>query len=302
MNSWLRHHFQSLQQALTRFAEAPLASLANIVVVGVVLALPLGSYSLLSNLQFYAGSVPTEPQISIFLSTSPGRADVAALETRLRNAEGVRSVRFVPRDVALTSLKRLPGLNDVIASLRENPLPDAFVVTLTSSDADTAARLEVQFRGLPGVGTVQVDSAWVRRIESLLRIARSAVLMLALLLGFALVAVTFNTIRLQVLTQHEEIEVSKLVGATDAYVRRPFFYQGAALGVAGGIAALCIVQAAMLVFNTDLARLGPVFGILPVLRLLSFQDSLAFLSFAGILGWLGTYLAVSRHLLISEPR
>ena len=302
MNSWLRHHFQSLQQALTRFAEAPLASLANIVVVGVVLALPLGSYSLLSNLQFYAGSVPTEPQISIFLSTSPGRADVAALETRLRNAEGVRSVRFVPRDVALTSLKRLPGLNEVIASLRENPLPDAFVVTLTSSDADTAARLEVQFRGLPGVGTVQVDSAWVRRIESLLRIARSAVLMLALLLGFALVAVTFNTIRLQVLTQHEEIEVSKLVGATDAYVRRPFFDQGAALGVAGGIAALCIVQAAMLVFNTDLARLGPVFGILPVLRLLSFQDSLAFLSFAGILGWLGTYLAVSRHLLISEPR
>lgn len=300
--NWLRHHYQSLQQARARFAEAPMAALANIVVVGVVLALPLGAYSLLSNLQLYAGSLPTEPQISIFLSTAPGRADAAALETRLRGAEGVRSVRFVPRDAALASLKRLPGLSDVIASLRENPLPDAFVVTLTSSDADTAARLEAQFRGLPGVGTVQVDSAWVRRIESLLRIARSAVLMLALLLGFALVAVTFNTIRLQVLTQREEIEVSKLVGATDAFVRRPFFYQGTGLGVAGGVAALCIVQGAMLLFNSDLARLGPVFGTLPVLRPLSLQDSLAFLLFAGILGWLGTYLSVSRHLLLSTPR
>jgi len=296
MITWLRHHWQSLQYALGRFAETPFASCANIVVVGVVLALPLGAYALLSNLQLHAGSLPTEPQISIFLSTAPGRADVASLEARLRNAEGVRSVRFVPKDTALASLRRLPGLSDVIASLRENPLPDAFVVTLTSSDADVSVRLETQFRGLPGVGTVQVDSEWVRRIESLMRIARSAVLMLSLLLGLALVAVTFNTIRLQVLTQREEIEVSKLVGATDAFVRRPFFYQGVALGVAGGAIALCIVQGAMLVFKADLALLGPIFGILPVLRLLALPDSLSFLLFAGILGWLGTYLSVSRHL------
>jgi len=302
MSAWLRHHLQSLQQTLARFGGAPFASLANIVVVGVVLALPLGAYSLLSNLQLYAGSLPTEPQMSIFLSPTTARADVSALEARLRSAPGVQAVRFVPRDSALASLKRVPGLEDVIASLRENPLPDAFVLTLNSSDADISARLETQFRALPGISTVQVDSAWVRRIDSLLKIARTAVLLLAVLLGFALIAVTFNTIRLQILTQREEIEVSKLVGATDSYVRRPFFYQGVLLGIGGGIAALCIVQGAVMLFNADLARLGPVFGVLPVLRLLSLQDALAFLVFSGVLGWLGTYLSVSRHLLTIQPR
>lgn len=302
MTAWLRHHLQSLQQTLARFGSAPFASLANIVVVGVVLALPLGAYSLLANLQLYAGSLPTEPQMSLFLSAASARTDMPALEARLRGAPGVQSVRFVPREAALASLKRVPGLADVIASLRENPLPDAFVVTLSSADAEASARLEAQFRALPGISTVQVDSAWVRRIDSLLKIARTAVLMLAVLLGFALIAVTFNTIRLQILTQREEIEVSKLVGATDSYVRRPFYYQGALLGVGGGAAALCIVQGALMLFNADLARLGPMFGVLPVLHLLSLQDALAFLVFSAVLGWLGTYLSVSRYLLTIQPR
>ena len=301
MTAWLRHHLQSLQQTLARFAGMPFASLANMVVLGVVLALPLGGYALLANLQSYAGSLPTEPHISIFLSAS-GRAEASALESRLRNTPGVQAVRFVPRDAALASLKRVPGLADVIASLRENPLPDAFVVTLNSADAETSARLEAQFRALPGISTVQVDSAWVRRIDSLLKIARTAVLMLGVLLGFALIAVTFNTIRLQILTQREEIEVSKLVGATDSYVRRPFYHQGVLLGVGGGLAALGIVQGALLLFITDLAQLGPVFGVLPVLRLVSFEDALAFLVFSGVLGWLGNYLSVSRHLLTVQPR
>ncbi len=300
--AWLRHHLQSLQQSLARFAGVPFATLANVLVVGVVLALPLGAYALLANLQSLTGALPTEPQISLFLSASLSRPEAASLETRLRSASGVRSVRFVPREAALASLKRVAGLADVIASLRDNPLPDAFVVTLATSDPATSARLASEFRALPGVADVQLDSAWVRRVTSLLKIGRTGVLMLAVLLGFALIAVTFNTIRLQILTQREEIEVSKLVGATDAYVRRPFYYQGVLLGAGGGAAALCLVQGAMMVFNGDLARLGPVFGILPTLRLLVLEDALAFLIFSGLLGWLGTFLSVSRHLLTLDPR
>lgn len=302
MTAWLRHHLQSQRLTLMRFAQTPFASLANIIVVGVVLSLPLGAYALLANLQLFAGSLPTEPQISIFLSPAQGRTHHSLLESRLRGATGVRSVRFVPRDAALASLKRVPGLSDVIASLRENPLPDAFVVTLATADADVAARLEAQFRALPGVGTVQADSAWVRRTDSILRIARTVVLMLGLLLGLALVAVTFNTIRLQILTQRDEIEVGKLVGATDAYVRRPFYYQGVLLGVGGGIAALGIVQGGGMILNANLVRLGPLFGFLPALQLLTPDDAIAFLAFSGLLGWLGTYLSVSRYLLLIEPR
>ncbi len=302
MSAWLRHHAQSLRQTLARLAGAPFAALANVLVIGVSLALPLGAYGLLVNLQGFSGSLPTEPQISLFLSRGGARPDVAALEVQLKRAEGVRAVRFVSRDAALAGLKRAPGMAEVITSLRDNPLPDAFVVTLADGDASSAERLEKQFRALPGVAHVQVDSAWVRRIDALLRLGRTAVLLLGTLLGFALVAVTFNTIRLQVLTQREEIEVSKLIGATDAFIRRPFFYLGSLLGAGGALAALAIIYLAFALLNRDLAQFGPLYGVEVHLRFISAGDAVSVVFFASVLGWMGTYLSVSKHLYQIEPR
>lgn len=301
MSVWLRHHAQSLRQTLARLAGAPFAALANVLVIGVSLALPLGAYGLLINLQGFSGSLPTEPQISLFLSGGSARPDVAALEAQLKKAEGVRAVRFVSRDAALAGLKRAPGMAEVITSLRDNPLPDAFVVTLADGDAGVAERLEKQFRALPGVAHVQVDSAWVRRIDALLRLGRTAVFLLGTLLGFALVAVTFNTIRLQVLTQREEIEVSKLIGATDAFIRRPFFYLGSLLGAGGALAALAIVYLAFSLLNRDLAQFGTLYGVEVHLRFLSAGDAAAVVFFSSILCWMGTYLSVSKHLYQIEP-
>jgi len=302
MSAWLRHHAQSLRQTLARLAGAPFAALANVLVIGVSLALPLGAYGLLVNLQGFSGSLPTEPQISLFLSRGGARPDVAALEVQLKRAEGVRAVRFVSRDAALAGLKRAPGMAEAISSLRDNPLPDAFVVTLADGDASSAERLEKQFRALPGVAHVQVDSAWVRRIDALLRLGRTAVLLLGTLLGFALVAVTFNTIRLQVLTQREEIEVSKLIGATDAFIRRPFFYLGSLLGAGGALAALAIIYLAFALLNRDLAQFGTLYGVEVHLRFISAGDAASVVFFASVLGWMGTYLSVSKHLYQIEPR
>ena len=302
MKAWFQHHYHSLRLTLRRFGGAPFATLANIAVIGVVLALPLGGFAVLSNLQLYAGALPTEPQISVFLSAAGNRPSPASIEAQLRSSKGVKRVRFVPKDAALASLKRLPGVADVIASLRDNPLPDAFVVTLDNAEADLSEQLATKFKSLPGVNSVQVDSDWARRIDSLVGVVKTATGLLALLLGFTLVAATFNTIRLQILTQREEIEVSKLVGATDSYVRLPFYYQGSLLGLGGGILALLLVQGALLLFNTDLARLGPVFGISPVLELLPAKDMASMLLFSGLLGWLGSHLSVSRHLLTVEPK
>jgi len=277
-------------------SRAPLATLANIVVIGVVLALPLGAYGLLLNLQGFSGSVPAEPHISLFLESGVGKSEIAEIDMQLKQTVGVQAVRFVPRDVALAGLKRSPGMSEVIASLRENPLPDAFVVTLTDADAEAANRLEQVFKTLPGVHHVQVDSAWVRRIEGLLRLGRMVVALLATLLGFTLVAVTFNTIRLQVLTHREEIEVSRLVGATDAFIRRPFFYLGALLGVFGGGIGLAIVAGAFAVMNRYLSPLGRIYGVDPKLSFFTQSDLLAIVVFAAILGWLGAYISVSMHL------
>ena len=301
MRAWLQHHVLSFAQTLARLARSPFATVLNVVAIGVALALPLGAYCLLGNLESVSHTISVEPQVSVFLAGDAAKADIAAVEARLKAAGGVRAVRFVSRETALVELSRTAGMQEVIASLRRNPLPDAFVVTLAASDPALADRLELQFKSLSKVAHVQADSAWVRRLDALLRLGRTAVVLLSALLGLALVAVTFNTIRLQILTQRDEIELCRLIGATHAYIRRPFFYLGSLLGLLGGVAALAIVLAALAVLNRDLLQLAPLYGSDLRLRFPNLEEMLAALAASVTLGWLGAYLSVSRHLLGIDP-
>jgi cell division transport system permease protein len=302
MNAWLRQHWLSFAQTASRLAENPLASLLNVMVIGVALALPLGGYLLLANLQDFSRDIATEPQISVFLAPEAGKKDAAEIQELLRRSPSVRSVQFVGRDEALASLKRRPGVAELAVTLRENPLPDALVVTLARSDSAITQNLERELKQNPKVTHVQADWAWVRRVDSALRFGRTGVALLAALLGFGLVAVTFNTIRLQILTQAEEIEVSKLIGATDAYVRRPFFYLGILHGALGGAAALAIVRGSIYLLNRDLSGLSGLFGADFTLQSLEAADGLAVIAFAAALGWVGSYLSVSRHLSINRRK
>jgi cell division transport system permease protein len=302
VRAWLRHHGVSFAQTMRRFASSPLASLLNALVIGVALALPLGGYVLLANLQQFARGLATDAQISVFLQSDASKPDIAEADRRLRGSAGVAKVEFVGREQALAALRRSAGMADVIESLRNNPLPDAFVVTLASNEPELAHSLEEQFKRFPKVAHVQADSAWVQRVSGLLRFGRTAVVLMATLLSFALVAVTFNTIRLQIVTQRDEIEVSKLIGATNAYIRRPFFYLGALQGMFGGLAACMIVQAAVWVLNRDLAGLATLYGADAKLQLLALTDSVAVLAFAAAIGWLGALVSVSKHLYKIEPR
>jgi len=301
VRAWLQHHVLSFAQTLARLARSPFATVLNVVAIGIALALPLGAYCLLGNLESVSHKISVEPQVSVFLAGDAAKADIAAVEARLKAAGGVRAVRFVSRETALVELSRTAGMQEVIASLRRNPLPDAFVVTLAASDPALADRLELQFKSLSKVAHVQADSAWVRRLDALLRLGRTAVILLSALLGLALVAVTFNTIRLQILTQRDEIELCRLIGATHAYIRRPFFYLGSLLGLLGGVAALAIVLAALAVLNRDLVQLAPLYGSDLRLRLPNPEEMLAALALSVVLGWLGAYLSVSRHLLGIDP-
>ena len=301
MNTWLRQHWQTLLLTLKRLARNPLAALLNVTVIGVALALPLGGYMLLLNLGGVAHQFTGNPQISLFLARDAGKADIAALEARLRQLAGVRAARFVSREQALEGLKQSENLSDAIAALQTNPLPDAFVLE-TGGGAAELEQLEAQLRALPKVAHVQLDSAWVKRLEGLLALGRTAVLILATLLACGLVAVTFNTIRLQILTQKDEIEVSKLIGATDAFIRRPFFHLGLIQGALGGVAALSIVFLSMHVLNRNILALAQLYGSDFRLSFFGLPDCLALLAFAALLGWLGAYMSVSRHLSEIEPR
>ncbi len=300
MRVWLQHHGLSLTQTLARLARSPLATALNVSAIGVALALPLGVYCVLGNLESWSRNASVDPQLSVFLARDAAKAEVAAVEARLKGAKGVSSVRFVSRDTALAELNRASGMEEVIASLPQNPLPDAFVVRLSTSDPALADHLELEFKSLPKVAYVQADSAWVRRFDALLRLGRTAVALLSALLGLALMAVTFNTIRLQILTQRDEIELCRLIGATHAYIRRPFFYLGSLLGLLGGLAALAIVLSGLTVLNRDLGDLAYLYGSNLHLRFPNSNEMISALLAAVALGWLGAYLSVSRHLLEAD--
>jgi cell division transport system permease protein len=296
VNAWLRHHLHSMLRTLGRLASTPIGTALNVVVIGVALALPLGAYVLLVNLQSLAGGFAGQAQVSLFLDSGATGDEVRSIEDRLRRESGVKQVHFVPRATALNDLARSANLAEVIGALRENPLPDAIIVTLDGNDAAIAEHISDIARGFSKVTHAQTDSDWTRRLDALLRLGRTGLVLLGALLSVALIAVTFNTIRLQIVTQRDEIEVSRLIGATDSYIQRPFFYLGGFLGILGGLVALGLVFAGLLVMNRDVAALAALYRSQFRLTALGTLDCLAFLLFSGLLGWLGSYLSVSIHL------
>ena len=301
MKAWFAAHRRAFTGTIVRLAGTPLATLFNITVIGTALALPLGFYVVLANLQGLARDYSPQPQLSVFLAQDAAAGEVRGIEQRLKTHTGITGWRFVSRAQALETLKSRAGLADVIAGLPNNPLPDAFVITAAGRDAAGLDVLRAEFAGWPKVAEVHVDSDWARRLDSLLVLGRYAVLMLAAALALALVAITFNTIRLQILTQREEIEVAKLIGATDAWIRRPFLYLGGIIGSAGGATAWLMIWGALLVFNGQLRPLSGLYGIPLQLAHLTGADSMAALLFAVTLGWFGAWLSVRRHLNAYNP-
>ena len=295
MINWFYLHGRAFVQALRRLASQPLGTLLSALVVGIALSLPAAGYLLLDNVASLARGVSGTPEISVFMKQDAAAADVAALEKRLRGDMRLAGYRHVPKDEALHQLER-SGLGDVLGGLTSNPLPDAFIVTPRGENPVVYDDLHGELVALPAVAHVQLDSAWVKRLHALLGLGRSAVLLLAGLLGFALVIVTFNTIRLQILTQRHEIDVSRLLGATDPFIRRPFYWFGSLQGLLGGGVALTTVWATVQALAGPVASLAETYGAVFSLSGPGLAESAAILGFAAFLGWLGSAISVRRHL------
>lgn len=291
MTAWLRQHGQALRAAAARFGRV--AGLLGALVIGVALSLPAGGYALLEGLREVASRLTLEPQVSVFLRPEAKRADADALGAALRADPRVAKMRFVPREDALRELNAVQGMPEVIAALGKNPLPDAFVLNVRE---DAVEGVAADVRKLPAVGHVQADAAWARRLAAMAGVVRLALWLLAAVLALGLVAVTFNTIGLQVLTQRSEIEVLRLIGATDSFIRRPFYYLGLLQGLAGGLIALCIVSAGLALLNGEVRVLAAAYGSSFRFAFLPAGDAFAIVGFAALIGWLGAYLSVSRRL------
>lgn len=302
MNVWLSHHSYALVLALKRLAGASTGSLLSIAVMGIAFSLPVGIYVLLENLRAFSAQVSGAPQLSVFLKLDANHDDVAQIESDLKQHPKVGSFEFISKDSAWVKLKQGSGLAGIADSLEENPLPDAFVINASGLSPRGLEDLRAELRAWPGIEHVQLDSAWAERLDALLKLGLVAVLMLTALLSFALVAVTFNTIRLQILTKRDEIEVSKLIGATNGFIRRPFLYFGAIQGIAGGGAAWLIISLGIHLIEDELNDLMQLYEANFHLYHLSAENSLNLLLFSACLGWVGAWLSVTRHLWQIEPR
>jgi cell division transport system permease protein len=304
MITWIRQHAFALNRALRHIFQPRSGFLLNVIVVAIAFALPFAGLTLLENVSPLSQQLAVEPEISIFMAMDTPRDQAIALAADIRkiigDAKGSAKLEFVSRETALNALKNKSGLTDVLITLGSNPLPDGYVLKLAGfQDAGEATRIDViatQLKALPGVENVQVDSTWVKRLAALLHVMQLGLLFLALTLGVVVVAVVFNTIRLQVMTQRAEIEVSRLVGATDAFICRPFYYSGALLGLCAGVAALGIVALALEPLNNAIADFARLYASEFRLAPLGMLSTSILLGLSAALGLIGALLSVQRHL------
>jgi cell division transport system permease protein len=305
MSPWLRQHRFALGAALSTVRKSPGSFLFNVLVVALALTLPFAGITLLDNVRPLSEQLSVDPEISLFMRDDASRADAEALAPRIRQIVAPQGgqgaeIAFVPREQALASLKDRSGLGDVLETLGDNPLPDSYVMKLegfgSAGAADQVDLITERLAELPGVETVQVDSAWVKRLAAMLAILRLALLLLAATLGIVVIAVVFNTIRLQVLTQKEEISVSKLLGATNDFIHRPFFYTGALLGLCAGAVALGAVTLALRPLNGAIGEFARLYGSNFQLTPLGGLEVAGLLAISAGLGLVGALLSVRRHL------
>lgn len=270
MSPLIRQHHYALGVTLRRLLAQPFSSLANILVITLALAIPLLGSAALVSLQPVATNLAADPEITVFMKVDATAAETAAVADRIRRDHqgDVREVRVVGRDRALADLKANPAYAEALAVLPGNPLPDAVIVTLAGDDLSARAeRLSKAWRTWAKVDVVQLDSAWVQRLEAILRFARTGLLLLAAVVAVAVLAAVFNTVRMQALSQREEIAVARLVGATESFVRRPFLYLGAVSCAVSALGAIGLVALALGPLNVALADLARTYDAEFALRL-----------------------------------
>lgn len=296
MNYWLTAHGNACRLALRRLAAAPLNTLLSVLGIGIALALPAAVYLMLAHAGTLAQGRPATPQLTVFLAIDADRKAAQAVAAKLKVEPAVAGTELLAREETLARMKASGGLADAIGVLPKNPFPDAIVVTPADDAPAALEQLAATVRQWRDVEHVQVDADWARRLAALVRLANTGMLLLAVLLGIGLLAIVFNTIRLQALTRRDEVEVSRLLGATDGFIRRPFLWHGTLLGLAGGLIAWLIVAAAILWLRLPVAELASLYGVDFMPALPGPRETAAMLGAAALLGWLGAALSIGQHL------
>lgn len=304
LDSWFAHHSTTAIESLLRLLRTPLQSLMTWLVVAVAVALPAMLYIALANLQNIGYSWQDSSQISVFLHKHVSDSQAEDLRRRWSMRSEIAQVTYISPSSALEEFKTASGLGEVVESLDENPLPGVLLIkpSLSANNPAALATLESTLAAEPQAADIRLDMQWVKRLHQFMTLAQRVVLTLASLLALGVLLTIGNTIRLAIENRRDEILVVKLVGGTNAYVRRPFLYAGLWYGLFGGILALVLVGLGVSWLATPVAQLADLYQSKFRLEGLGFIASLQLVLGAGMIGLLGAWLAVGRHLSHIEPR
>jgi cell division transport system permease protein len=303
IGAYFSRHAQVLIGSLGRIVRQPFATLMTMGVIAVALALPLFLGLLLQNARSATGNWNEAYDLSVYMDKRANSARTQSLAKQLRLRGDVATVRIITAEQALAEFRSDSGFGNALDALAENPLPDTLIVTptLSASTPQGTETLQSAIAAMGDVQNVQIDTEWVKRLHAMLDLLRRVVLLTGALLGIGIVLIVSNTIRLDILNRRAEIEVMKLVGASDGFTRRPFLYSGIWYGLGGGLLALILVGVASTVLARPVAQLAFLYGSSFSMQGLQFAAGLAVLALAVGLSWLGSWLAATRHIRAIEP-
>ena len=294
------HHKEAISYSLKRLWQSNLSTWITLAVIGIALCLPSSLYLLLQNLKSLTDDKREVPTISLFIKQNISEQQARDRGDLIQELSQIEKVVLVPRDEALADFRKITGFAETLETLDENPLPHVLVVTpqidLIGNPTEDMQQLAEKLESYPEIDLVQMDLEWVSRLRSILRITERAIFIISSLLALTVLLVIGNTIKLNIENRKEEIEVSKLIGASSSYIRRPFLYTGIWYGLFGGVISLVLVHLALISFVAPVNELAKLYASTFVITGLSFSKTLYILLSSSALGLIGAWLAVGRHL------
>jgi cell division transport system permease protein len=304
MNQWFERHAQTLVGSLGRLWQQPFATLLTVIVIGIALALPACLHVIVQNVRVASGGWSNALDISVYMKPEATLDQAKRAAERIRQRRDVDDVTLIEADDALAEFRRNSGFGDALDALKDNPLPHALVVRPDAEFRDPALvrALTEELKTIDGVDLVQLDTEWVSRFNAILDVVRRGVFLAAGLFALGILVIVGNTIRLDIENRRNEIEVTKLVGGSDAFVRRPFLYNGVWYGLAGGIIAGVIVAVVVATLSSPVQRIAGLYGSQFELAGVGLVGWAALLAGGAALGWLGSFIVATRELREIEPQ
>lgn len=301
LSIYFYHHSHAFRQGLRHLSKNPLSSLLTIAVLSITLVLPSGLLLILSNGKTLTQQMKTGASISVYVQPTATKAQIQTLQTDIKAIDNLSQVDYVSADDGLKMFGERTGLSNILDTIGKNPLPAVFIVMPRNQDPALLNKMVTQLNALPNVATVKLDLQWVERLSALIQLLQRFTYGLAFVLGLAVLLIVGNTIRLAVQHYHQEIEVIKLVGGTDRFIRRPFLYSGLLYGLASGLFAAVIISFFVDWLQGPIANLATLYNSQFKLQGFNFEDVLTLLVISITLGFFGSWLAVAGKLQKIQP-